>query len=459
MTKQKISPISSSFRDPSGFLFERSGVLYRQVNNSYKSHYDQLISSELYKKLVDNGLLISHKEVSPEISPQKAYKVLQPDPIPFISYPYEWSFSQLKDAAITTLKIQGIALDHGMVLKDASAYNIQFVGSRPILIDTLSFEKYHEGEAWVGYKQFCQHFLAPLLLMKYKDLRLGLTSQLFIDGIPLDYASKLLPISTYIKPLALLHIHMHSRSQKAFESKKVKLGEYRVQKEAIVRMAKSLEQSILKLTLPVQHTVWGNYYDDTNYSHKAFREKKSLVQEMLKSIKPKKVWDIGANTGEFSRLAAQLGAYTVASDIDALAVERNYLQTKAAKETNLLPLIIDLTNHSPSLGWENMERASYLSRGPADVVMALALVHHLAIGNNVPFIKIAEMLSRMGKYAIVEYVPKSDSNAIRLLQSRKDIFDGYTESGFEKSFSLYFSIVTRASIVGSKRVLYLLKKK
>src|SRR6185503_16964008 len=193
--------LSASFRDPSGFLFSRGGVLYRQVNRKYEQEYARLMESGLYEKLVKAGLLIPHLEVDEapaesEVTRAFAYKIIQPERAPFISYPYEWSFGQLKDAALATLSIQRRALKVGMSLKDASAYNIQFVRGKPTLIDTLSFEIYKEGQPWVAYRQSCQHFLAPLALMALKDVRLNQLLRVYIDGVPLDLASGLLPAKT-----------------------------------------------------------------------------------------------------------------------------------------------------------------------------------------------------------------------------------------------------------------------
>ncbi|MEN6436739.1 MAG: SAM-dependent methyltransferase, partial [Anaerolineaceae bacterium] len=198
MTKNNIH--SASFRDPSGFLFWSDGILYRQVNVSYQTHYDALMQSGLYAQLIKRGHLVRHEEVDQKPAyPEIAYKVIAPEKVSFISYPYEWSFSELRDAALLTLEVCNLALEKGLVLKDASAYNIQFVDGRPVLIDTLSFEKYQEGAPWVAYRQFCQHFLAPLALMAYTDIRLSQLMRVYIDGIPLDLASKLLPGSTQWK--------------------------------------------------------------------------------------------------------------------------------------------------------------------------------------------------------------------------------------------------------------------
>ena len=217
-----IKPLGASFRDPSGFLFTTDASLYRQVNQSYQQDFDHLMNSGLYNELVKAGLLISHQEVDIDpADPQSCYKVLQPEEIEFISYPYEWCFSQLKDAALATLKIQKIALDYDMSLKDCSAYNIQFYSSRPLLIDTLSFERYNEGKPWDAYRQFCQHFLAPLSLMAYTDIRLSQLLRVYIDGIPLDLASRLLPSRARFNLSLLMHIYMHAASQQRYSSKAV----------------------------------------------------------------------------------------------------------------------------------------------------------------------------------------------------------------------------------------------
>lgn len=215
--------LPSSFRDPSGFLFTENGMLFRSVSRRYQKHYDHLIQSGLYDKLTEINLLIPHGEVDPGTiehfpgSIEDIYKIIQPEYIPFISYPYEWCFSQLKDAALTTIKIQRQALDHGMVLKDASAYNVQFHKGCPLLIDTLSFEIYQENQPWVAYRQFCQHFLAPLALMATRDIRLGQLMRTYIGGVPLDLASGLLPIASWFKPALLTHIHLHAKAQKRYE--------------------------------------------------------------------------------------------------------------------------------------------------------------------------------------------------------------------------------------------------
>jgi hypothetical protein len=449
----------SSFRDPSGFLFYRDKILFRQINQSYEDNYELMMSSGLYNKLVESNMMISHKEV--DVSPfnqEKNYKVIQPELIPFISYPYEWCFSQLKDAALLTLEIQKKALDFNMSLKDCSAYNIQFKHGKPIFIDTLSFEKYDEGKPWKAYRQFCQHFLAPLSLMSYKDFRLNQLLRIYIDGIPLDLTAKLLPLKTLLSFSLASHIHAHAKTQKRYEKKKVNLLKIKVSRKSLLGLIETLYSGIKKLNLGKVETEWGDYYSKTNYSEKSFQQKKEIISHMIDEIKPSIVWDLGANTGIFSRISSNKGINTISFDIDAIAVEKNYQQVLKNNETKILPLQIDLTNPSSDMGWHNNERKSLIKRGPSSLVLALALIHHLAISNNLPFYRIAEFFYDISNYLIIEFVPKTDSQVQRLLATREDIFDEYSKENFELNFKKYFKLLKSVKLENSERFLYLFQK-
>jgi hypothetical protein len=459
----KKSQLSASFRDPSGFLFRQEGNLFRQINHSYALDYQQLMESGLYDKLIKIGLLIPHheSEVTPA-EPDLAFKIIQPEQVPLISYPYEWPFSFLKDAALATLRIQKIALKYGMSLKDASAYNIQFHRGRPVLIDTLSFEKYVEGKPWVSYRQFCQHFLAPLALMAYTDVRLSQLMRIYIDGIPLDLASRLLPSRTRFKFGLLTHIHIHAQAQQKYAGQNVKTPQSssrQMNKEAVLALIESLESTVKKMEWKLGGTEWGDYYNDTNYTDNSFEHKKELVAAWVNRVSPKSVWDMGANDGTFSRLASVNNIPTAAFDIDPTAVEKNYRQIKSLKEENLVPLVLDLTNPSPSIGWHNQERDSVFGRAPVDMVFALAIIHHLAISNNVPLTHLADLFYDLGRWLIIEFIPKSDSQVQRLLQSRLDIFSHYTQGDFEQVFEDRFTIHEKIAIQKSERYLYLMERK
>jgi hypothetical protein len=449
--------VPSSFRDPSGFLFQRDGRLYRQVNASYGEEYEHLFRSGLYESLVGDGLLVPHEEVV-EPAPG-AFRVLRPEPIPFVSYPYEWSFGELKAAALATLEIEGRAVAHGMGLKDASAYNIQFRGVRPVLVDTLSFERLEREAPWVAYRQFCQHFLAPLALMSRRDVRLSQLLRIYIDGVPLDLASELLPGRSRLSFGLLSHLHLHAKSQLRFADEGARPIRRKMGRYGLEALLASLRTTVESLEWKPDGDGWVDYYERTNYAPGASENKKRIVAEWLRETAPSVVWDLGANVGEFSRAASAAGAYTVAFDSDAGAVEEHYGICFERGETRVLPLVLDLTNPSAGIGWANRERSSLAERGPADVALALALVHHLAIGNNVPFAQIAEFLAAVCRTLVLEFVPKTDSQVRRMLATREDVFGDYGTEAFEREFTPFFRIVSREPIRESERTLYRLERR
>ena len=450
----------SSFRDPAGQVFrDEQGVLMRRVNKIYFEQYNALMSSGLYDELIKFNALINHKE----LERNQDYILIQPEEIPFVSYPYEWSFGELKDAALLTLKIHRRALTHNLILKDASAYNIQFMNGRPVLIDSLSFDFYHEGEAWGAYGQFCRHFLAPLLLMANKDIRLNKLLSLFIDGVPLDLADKLLNLNIF-NFFAWQHIKLHAKSiakhETAGHDDNNKNLNIKISRKSHLALINSLIRGIENLKLKNIMTEWGDYYAHTNYTQDASDDKARIVSEFLNLIQPKITYDFGANDGTYSKIALKFNSQVVAFDIDPVAVERNY---QAVKKLNnaMLPLILDLTNPSPAIGFANHERESAgerIRRAP-DCIMALAVIHHLAISNNLPLDMIAEWLASLSKNLIIEFVPKEDSQVQILLATRRDIFPDYNLESFEEIFGKYFNLIKREGVKNSKRVMYLFERK
>jgi hypothetical protein len=454
----RFKQLGSSFRDPSGFVFERDGQIYRKVNKICQADYAHLMGSGLYNHLVRNELLIPHEcESSSQDMVDNDYILIKPERIPFISYPYEWCFSQLKAAALTTLEIQEEALQYGMLLKDGSAYNIQFKNNKPILIDTLSFSKYSLGSPWMGFRQFCQHFLAPLALMTYTDMRLGQLLRLYLDGIPLDLASSLLPKHSWLSPAVFVYLHLHSYSQKRYSIRNSKLKRRGVNRRGLMGIVRSLKGVIGRLKLTKGRSEWSDYYRDSIYSAAATELKKNLVSSYLRAINPRVVWDLGANTGLYSWISGEVSDLTVSFDLDHVAVERSWRQVMERGNKNIFPLILDLTNPSPAIGWGESERMSLSQRGPADVVMALALIHHLAISNNTPFRQMASYFRKLGTYLIIEFIPKDDCNVRLLLSGREDIYDDYNQQSFETAFSEYFKIKQATNILETKRTLYLME--
>jgi hypothetical protein len=449
--------VEGSFRDPSGFVYTRDGILYRQVNRSFRESFEAFLGSGLYDELVREGLLVPHEQVGLELSATvEAYAVLRPERVAFISYPYEWSFGQLQDAATLTLEIQKRALAKGFTLRDSSAYNIQFQSGRPVMIDTLSFEPREEGKPWVAYKQFCEQFLLPLTLMSTRDIRCGMLLRSYLDGIPLDLGSRLLPRRSWASPGALLNIHLHARVQRRYAGSAVgsPTRGRSMSRQALLALISGLDAAVRRLSWRPSGTEWADYTSDNNYSQAAAHSKREMVVAHLRGGGAGTVWDLGANTGDYSRAAREVASLVVSFDLDPAAVERNYRRVRAENETGILPLLLDLTNPSPAQGWAGNERLSLAERGPADALLALALIHHLAIGHNLPMEKIARYLSRLGRSLIIEFVPKSDSQVRRLLVSRPDIFPEYTKDGFETAFARHFTIESSARVADSERWLY-----
>lgn len=453
---KKNNQETSSFRDPSGYIYYENNTVYRKINKSYFDKYDYLMTSGLYDELVKQKLLIEHEEVKRT----DEYIIIKPVQLPFISYPYEWCFEQIKDAAITTLKIQNISLKYNMTLKDATAYNIQLYQGKPIFIDTLSFDFYNEGEPWGAYGQFTRHFMAPLLLMTYVDENLNCLLRNYIDGIPLDLANNILKNRGGLT--AMQHIKLHNKSINKNNDSNKEVKQPHISKNSIINIIQMLERQIIKLNRQNKDTEWNKYYDNTNYNDKAEISKIEYVKKYIAKINPTKediLWDFGANDGKYSRIAANDETTIISFDIDYNAVNRNYQKSKLEKEKNILPLLLDLTNPPSSIGFAQDERKGLTERGPVKCILLLALIHHICISNNVPIEHLAKWLSKISKYIIIEFVPKEDSQIQKLLKTRKDIFDNYNQNEFEKEFTKYFEIVEKNIITDSVRTIYLMESK
>ena len=459
MTGEASARLPGSFRDPAGFMFQRDGTFFRQVSRSYSATFATLLNSGLYAKLVEQGLLIAHETADLDLAPEpNAAAVVRPEQLGFVSYPFEWSFSQLRASALTTLQVQRQALDHGLSLKDASAYNIQLHNGRPTLIDTLSFEPYEPGLPWVGYRQFCQHFLAPLALMAYRDVRLGTVLQSHLDGLPLDLAARLLPWRTRFRPGLLMHLHLHSRAQvRHADSEHTRASlKGRMSQRRLEALLESLESTVRRLSWNPGSTPWASYGDQSSYSDAAFEDKKRLVGEYTAQVAAESVWDLGGNVGIFSRIAGANDVPAVSIDSDPGAIDLNYRRMVEGGERNLYPIVADLTSPSPALGWDNREVRSLTQRGPAGLVMALALIHHLAISNNTRFERLARFFASLGSELLIEFVPPDDPMVRRLLTMRNHTFPWYAQSKFEAAFNQFFRIQRTDPISDSQRRLYLM---
>ncbi len=451
----------SSFRDADARIVSVDKKLVRVIYKSYKINYEKLVISGLLKDLQTSNLLVNHTEVSDtEMNDPSVFKIIEPTLIPFISYPYEWSFTQFKEAALLTLNIQLKALEKGLSLKDASSYNVQFNAGSPIFIDTTSFEEYVDGAPWVAYKQFCQHFLAPLLFFKYNNPALVKLLWSNIEGVPLNAAASALPYKTKFNFFVWSHIHYHAKLETKYQAdNSIKTKKIVLPKSRLTAFILFLKSGIEKLELPKTQTEWSEYYKTFSYSNQSFDQKKQLVKTFLIETKANNVLDVGCNEGEFSVVASQVANNVVGVDFDYLVIEKLHKAIKQSEIKNILPLVVDFSNPTPAIGWANTERLSFYQRANFDTVMALAVIHHLAIGNNVPLSKIAELFALIAKNLIIEFVPKNDSQTQKLLITKKDVFSNYTLDGFKNEFEKYFSILKSEKINESERVLFLMTKR
>ncbi len=439
-------------------MFERDGQWFRHLNASYAADYALLMGSGLYDALVRKNKLIPHTEIRENVSGSAHFHVtLLPQQITFISYAYEWSFDMLRDAALLTLDVGLEAIAHGMILKDATSFNVQFEQAKPVFIDTASFEKYDETKPWIAYRQFCESFLAPLLLTHYTGMDLNRLLMAYPEGIPIAICAKLLPWKSWFSLLTVLHIHLQAGVKTDNRQQEHRQG---FSRQKLRNILQHLRRGIAALRIGGEKTVWSDYYSDTIKSQAYLQEKQAAFHQLLDALPAGTALDIGANRGVFSRLLAEKHWQVIAADFDPGAINDLYLDLKKVAATDVLPLVVDIIQPTPALGWSNTERASFMERSTYDLVSALALVHHLAIAKNIHFEQMAPCFHALcGKYLIIEFVEKEDEKARILLQRKETGYEWYNRSGFEAHFTLLFSLVHSMQLSNGLRTLYLWKRK
>lgn len=450
----------SSFRDPAGFVFRTNGQLYRQINDCYGATYEYFIASGLYELLKSKGMIVAHQEIKENLCSQNGFfLLLKPEQIPFISYPYEWCFSQMKEAALLTLELQLQAMHHGMSLKDATPYNIQFKKSRPILIDSLSFEKYDETKPWVAYRQFCEMFLNPLLLEHYCRIEAMPLLKHHFTGISAATTASLLPWKSKWNLGVRLHVMLQAgfkHTNVSEEPKKIAFSRQKMLNliHHLISVVKGLSSGY------PEKSGWNNYYEATILGEQYLASKKALIYSWIQHRNWERVLDLGANDGFFSKLIASRAALVIATDFDAPCIERLYNSLKNTSSENILPLVLDLANPSPAIGFANRERPSFLNRSSSSgLVLALALIHHLCITKGISLPQIASFFSSLGEELMVEFVPREDEKAKVLLSSQTHDFSEYTLENFEEAMDSFFVLITRERIEHSVRRLYHYKRK
>jgi ribosomal protein L11 methylase PrmA len=447
----------ASFRDPAGFIFKRGGKFYRLVCPSYKAHYEYAVKNGLFKEAIEKKILLPFEETD-AFHPEDInhYKTLLPRQIPFFTYPWEWSFEQLKEAAIVSISLCRLALQNGMILKDATPLNLQFIEGRFQWIDHLSFEIYESGNTWIAYRQFCEMFLNPLLIASQCGMETHRIMHAYPNGISSMQTARLLPWKNRWNMHIQLHVFLQAkmqRKQTKSESKKQNFSAHKIQ-----RILDSLETCIRSLSYQPSNSEWSHYYEESILSKEYLQEKKTTLKQLLENIPYQTVFDAGCNDGAITELC-KAEAWVAAADSDSVCIDNLFGKIQKNKITNISPFVLDLTQPSGGMGWDNKEQLSFTERKEFDLVLALALIHHLAIGKNVPMDKIADLYARIGKELIIEFVPKEDPKVMAMLANRKDIFDHYNRMEFEKIFSQYFSFSRVIESALTKRIIYYMIRK
>jgi len=458
MANGQLEP--GSFRDRQGQVFYKNGKVYRLLKDQAYADFKLLKSTRFWKDFSEN--IISTEEVKlPAYAKKEWAGMLHHQRVPFISYPFEWCFSQLKDAAILHLKLMGAALDEDFILKDASPYNIQFIGHRPVLIDVPSLTQFQGSSLWVGYRQFCQMFLYPLMIQSYKDIDFQPELRSQIDGIKAERANKFFWLGDRLRAGVFVHVYLQAKAQARFGHRKLSLNNEikspDIGKTIIKHNLRSLHKILQQLIWERSTSEWSHYAQTHSYDKADQSAKEGFIKDCIRSSKFKLVWDLGCNTGHYSKLVAGQADFVLAADSDHLAVEKLYFDLKSGGPDNIIPMVLDLANPTSALGWRESERKALSEREKPELMLALALIHHLAIGNNIPLDQIVDWLAEQKSALVVEFVGKSDDMVQKLLQNREDIFSDYTQQHFEKLLKKKFRILKSQPLKDGDRVLYFAK--
>jgi ribosomal protein L11 methylase PrmA len=449
----------ASYRDPAGHVHSVDQKVYRTVLPPGVEHYRAARDSGFLERASASGRLIHGREVDVAVlggEEPDAVHVVEHPRIPFISYPYCWSFGGLRAAALLTLDLHLEALESSLTLSDASAYNVQFLGPRPIFIDYLSVFRYEEGQVWLGYRQFCEQFLNPLLL----TARTGVAFQPWyrgtLEGIPSADLASLLPFRAKLHPLVAAHVVLQGRLQRSVNAERTAAAKrVRLSKVALQNNLRSMRSFVAGLGPPTaQASPWESYERTAHYTGEERAAKQQFVGEVVAGASPRVVWDLGCNSGEYSEIALRHGAGAVIGlEPDPGALNAAYARA-TEKGLDFLPLSVDLTNPPPSMGWRQGERLGLAERRNADVVLCLALLHHLVIGRNLPLAEVLDWLLSLAPSGVIEFVPKADPMAAQLLTWKPNVAPDYELETFAAMLGARARVERRETVTASGRTLF-----
>ncbi|NKB57395.1 MAG: hypothetical protein GKS00_13800 [Alphaproteobacteria bacterium] len=467
---------AGSFRDPENQVYEVTRAagggktrILRGLSQGALANYRLLSEEAFFQKAMDAGHIVQTSVLTAGDEDANAIMmdgwagVLEHEPIPFVTYPYEWTFSMLKDAALLQLRLIEESLKNGWTLKDATPYNIQWIGPRPVFIDLVSFEPWEKGEPWVGYRQFCSMFLMPLMLRAHLGIDDLPLRRSYIDGIPPTEAAKFFAGISRFKKGVLSHIIFPANVENAIAKRErddapARQRSSRGQSTAMVLgLVQSLTRLVHKLSAKIRHTDWSQYDKTHSYQELDFDAKKAFVLKHASTVQREYVWDIGCNTGTFSRIAGEHCSRVISVDGDHDAVEQLYLTEKENPNSNILPLVMNLANLSPGQGWAGRERQAFDQRKNPNLVLCLALIHHVRMSANIPNVLFLKWLRSLQSEIILEFVNREDEMVVKLLTNKKEQYEDYNLEQFISEAEQFFTIVDREPLKGGKREIFYLK--
>lgn len=464
MTTTQLEP--GSFRDPDSRVFYGEDDVYRALSERGLSDFRALAGSSLLERAIELGTIVPTELLdpadaiaAPAILTGDTAGVLRHERIPFVSYPYEWAYSMLKDAALLQLDLLEASLREDLILKDATPYNVQWRGARPVFVDVGSFEPLRAGEAWVGYRQFCMLFLNPLLLQGLRGVPFQPWLRGAIDGIAPGELAPLLSLRDRLRRGVMTHVALHARLEQRYGSRgrQVRSGlrSAGFDKRLIAANVGRLRQLVQRLDWRPPQTVWTAYEQDKSYTDADAGRKDAFVREVATSRPWRLAWDIGANTGRYSRIAAEGARYVIAIDADQAPVELLYRELRDAGDQRILPLTMNLADASPGLGWRGLERKTLEQRGLPELTLALAVVHHMAISANVPLREVVAWFASLGGSLVIEFPHRDDPMVQTLLAAKRDgLHEDYRQEHFERCLEQLFEVERRETLASGTRTLY-----
>ena len=453
---------AGSYRDRNGSVFYHDGEIFRGISARALANWERLIGTRFFQDFTSRGNIVQTERVGQPIAGNGSEAwaaVLKHASIPFVSYPYEWTYGMLKDAALLHLDLMLAALEEGFILKDSSAYNVQWRGAQPVFIDIPSFEVLEEGQPWVAYRQFCELFLYPLMLQAYKgtDFRPWLRGSL--DGIPARSLRPLLSGRDLMRPGVMMHVVAQNALQRRYSGKERNvrgtLAQAGFDKMLIVRNVRNLRKIVARMMPAGYNTEWSDYARTHSYGDAEYEAKCAFVRDAASLHRWRCVWDLGCNAGTFSRIAAEHADYVVAMDGDWMVLEHLYQEQKVRPDrASILPLVVNLSDPSPGQGWRGMERKSLPERGRPDLTLCLALIHHVVISANIPMADFIGWLAGFDTALVIEFVGRDDEMVETLLRNKDDQYDDYRLDVFESLLADHFDVRQSRPLKGGKRSIY-----